>query len=193
MSHKFALEPHSYTPADLLAMPDSSSIELVNGQLVEKPVSALSAFVEAKLLTRIGIFCEAHKTAVVLSSTNGIRCFPNQPLKVRKPDVSVFKTDRFTDEHLLEGFVSIHPDIAVEVVSTNDEYAEVIEKVEEYLAVGVSLVWVIDPENRIVHIYRGDGSVAKLYDTGELTGENVLPGFACTVGELLPVRNLKRT
>jgi Uma2 family endonuclease len=121
-----------------------------------------------------------------VSSTNGIRCFPDQPLKVRKPDVSVYKKERFTREHLMEGFVSIPPDLAVEVVSSNDEYAEVNEKVEEYLAAGVALVWVIDPENELVYIYRADGSVARLRKHDELSGENVIPGFTCKVAELLP-------
>lgn len=180
------VQAKTYTPADLLAMPDSNSIELVNGELVEKPVSALSALVEIKISTKLETFCQAGRTAVVLSSTNGIQCFPDAPNKVRKPDVSVYKTERFTREHLLEGFVSIAPDLAVEVVSTNDEVADLNEKVEEYLAAGVPLVWIIDPGNEIVIIHRKDGSVAKLHKNGELAGEDVLPGFSCKVAELFP-------
>jgi Uma2 family endonuclease len=180
------VQTQSFTPADLLAMPDSSGVELVDGNLVEKPVSALSAFVETKILTRLENFCDARKTAVVLSATNGIQCFPDQPNKVRKPDVSVYKKERFTREHLLEGFVSIAPDLAVEVVSTHDEFAEVVEKVEEYLAAGISLVWVIDPQNEIVYIHRKDGSVTKLHKTDVLLGEDVLPEFTCRVAELFP-------
>ena len=184
-----ALQTRTYTPADLLAMPDSSGVELVDGNLVEKPVSALSAFVETKILARLENFCDARKTAVVLSSTNGIQCFPNEPNKVRKPDAAVFKRERFTREHLMEGFVSIAPDLAVEVVSTHDEFAEVIEKVEEYLAAGIPLVWIIDPENEIVIIHRRDGSVTKLRKNDELSGENILPGFTCKVAELFPDTN----
>lgn len=180
------VQTRTYTPADLLAMPDSNGVELVHGNLVEKPVSALSAFVETKVSTRLENFCAAHKTAVVLSSTNGIQCFPDAPNKVRKPDFSVFKKERFTREHLMEGFVSIAPDLAVEVVSTHDEVAELNEKIEEYLAAGIPLVWVIDPETEIVIIHRKDGSVTKLHRNDELTGEDILPGFHCKVAELFP-------
>ncbi len=174
------------TPAELLAMPDSNNLELVGGELVEKPVSVLSALVESKMHVRLGGFCDAHKTGVVLSSTNGIQCFPDEPNKVRKPDISFVKRERFSLEHLREGFLSIAPDLAVEVISSHDEFAEITEKVEEYLAAGVALVWVIDPENRLVYIHRRDGSVTKLRESDELSGENVIPGFACKVAELLP-------
>lgn len=180
------VETKIYTPADLLKMPDSNNIELVNGELVEKPVSALSAIVEAKIVTRLEVFCDAHKSAVVMSSANGIQCFPDEPNKIRKPDASVYKKDRFTREHLLEGWVSIAPDLAVEVVSSRDEFAEVTEKVEEYLDAGIPLVWVIDPENEIVYIHRKDGSVTKLHKDDDLSGEDILPGFSCKVAKLFP-------
>jgi Uma2 family endonuclease len=142
--------------------------------------------VEVNISSRLHAFCEAHKFGVVLSSTNGIQCFPDQPRKVRKPDVSVYKKGRFTREHLMEGFVSIAPDLAVEVVSSNDEFAELIEKIEEYLATGVPLIWVIDPENEIAFIHRKDGTVTKLHKSDDLSGEDVLPGFACRLGDLFP-------
>jgi len=183
------VESKTYTPADLLAMPDSNNIELVNGELVEKPMSALSAFVEARMLFKLVGFCDAKKTAVVLSATNGIQCFPDEPRKVRKPDVSVFKNERFTREHMQEGFVSIAPDLAVEVISTNDEFIEITEKIEEYLAAGIPLVWVIDPANKIAYIHRKDGSVTKLHKNDELDGEDVLPGFKCRLADLFPELN----
>ena len=121
-----------------------------------------------------------------MSATNGIQCFPDEPRKVRKPDVSFVKRERFSLEHLHEGFLSIAPDLAVEVVSTRDEVGELNEKVEEYLAAGIPLVWVIDPETEIVIIHRGDGSVAKLRKNDELNGENIIPGFTCKVADLFP-------
>lgn len=185
-----AIQSRTYTPADLLRMPDASGVELVNGELVKKPVSALSAFVETKLLARLENHCSASGFGVVLSATNGIQCFPDQPSKVRKPDAAVFRKDRFTREHLMEGFVSIPPDLAVEVISSHDEFGEVTEKIEEYLAAGIPLVWVIDPENEIVLIHRKDGTVTKLHKQDELSGEDILPGFRCKVVELFPESTL---
>jgi Uma2 family endonuclease len=180
------VESKTYTPADLLAMPDSNNIELVNGELVEKPVSVLSALVEGKLIVKVSNHCEAHRTGIVLTSTNGIQCFPDEPRKVRKPDLSYVKKERFSKEHLAEGFLSIAPDLAVEVISSHDEFAEITEKIEEYLAAGVPLVWVIDPVNKIAYVHRKDGSITKVHKEGDLEGEDVLPGFKCKLAELLP-------
>ena len=66
------LQTRAYTPADLLRMRDSNGVELIDGNLVEKPVSALSSFVEARLLMLLGLYCETRKTAYVFSSANGI-------------------------------------------------------------------------------------------------------------------------
>jgi Uma2 family endonuclease len=175
-----------YTPADLLAMPDGKNFELVQGNLVEKPMSVLSSIVEVNVSTLLKVFSRTQKAGEVLGSTNGIRCFPDDPNKVRKPDVSFIKSERFSIEHLLEGFLTIAPDLVVEVISLRDLAGELDWKVEEYLAAGVPLVWVIDPEAQLVIIHRHDGSVTKLRRNDELTGENILPGFKCKVADLFP-------
>ena len=177
----------TYTPADLLVMPESAGIELVDGNLVEKPMSVLSSYVETEITLRLASHCRATRIGTTLNASNGIQCFPDQPNKVRKPDASFVKRERFSLEHLREGFLSINPDLTVEVVSTHDEASEVNEKVEEYLAVGVSLVWIIDPLNEIVFVHRADGSVTKLRKNDILSGENIVPGFECKVAELFQV------
>lgn len=80
----------------------------------------------------------------------------------------------------------IPPDLAAEVVSPHELAAEVAEKVEEYLAAGISLVWVIHPELQTVEIHRRDGSVTKLHKNDELAGEDALAGFRCKVADLFP-------
>ena len=122
----------------------------------------------------------------MFTSTNGIQCFAADPRKICRPDVSFVKAERFAPKHLREGFLTIAPDLSVEVISANDLVAELDEKAEEYLTAGIPRVWVIDPEVRTVVIHRGDGTLAKLHDNDELTGENVIPGFRCEVAELFP-------
>jgi Uma2 family endonuclease len=45
---------------------------------------------------------------------------------------------------------------------------------------------VIDPEARTIHIYRRDGSTSWLREDGELSGEDVLPGFRRRVAAIVP-------
>jgi len=76
-------------------------------------------------------------------------------------------------------------DLAVEVLSPNDLIRNVNDKVEEYLSAGFGIVWVVDPVKRHVMIHRRDGSVTKLHENEEISGETALPGFRRRVAELL--------
>jgi Uma2 family endonuclease len=47
-------------------------------------------------------------------------------------------------------------------------------------------VWVVSLKTRLVYVHRLEGSVAKVRENEELTGEDVLPGFRCLVNTLFP-------
>ncbi len=180
-------EPQTrYTPDDLLAHPDRNRYELVDGHLVERNVSALSSLVASKLNRLLGDYCEPGNIAWIFAADCGYRCFPGHPDRVRKPDVSAVLRDRLPVEQLDEGYITIAPDLAVEVISPNDLAYEVEKKVREYLEAGVRLVWVVYPPTRLVRIHRADQTVAELRESDELSGEDVIPGFRCRVGDLFP-------
>jgi Uma2 family endonuclease len=176
----------SYTPADLLAMPDEKNYELVDGQLVERNMSVLSSWVAGRLFFHLQSFCEADPLGWVWPEGTGYQCWPNAPLRVRKADVSFIRTERLPTDASTEGYLSIRPDLAVEVVSPNDTVWEVDEKVAEYLEVGVPLVWVVRPRSRSVLVHRSNRSVTWLGDEDEFSGEDILPGFRCRVGAIFP-------
>jgi Uma2 family endonuclease len=136
------------------------------------------------VLRRLGDFCEPNARAWVFSSDLGYQCFRGHPKKVRKPDVSLVLRDRLPAEQLDQGFLTLPPDLAVEVVSPNDLAYEVEEKVEEYLGAGVRLVWVVYPPTRTIHIHRHDRSIAMVRSDDELSGEDLLPDFHCRVDDL---------
>ena len=77
------------------------------------------------------------------------------------------------------------PDLAVEVLSPDDRPGEIHEKVGDWLNAGVRLVWVVDPERRLGHLYRHDGSESHLAEGDAIAGEDVLPGFACRLADIL--------
>ena len=86
------------------------------------------------------------------------------------------------DRELLE----LVPDVAVEVISPSDLYYEVEDKAEEYLEAGVIVVWVINPSNRSVRIFRREARPVQLGPNDELTAEEIMPGFRCRVADLFP-------
>lgn len=174
------------TPEDLLAKSKDRSYELVDGELLEVSVSALSSLVAMKLGRRLEEHSDQAGLGWVFSSEALYRCFPWKPNLIRKPDLSFVRMKRLAPEQLAEGFIQVAPDLAAEVVSPNDLASELERKLAEYRRAGVRLIWVIHPETRTAHVHRADGPPRDLAEDDEFDGEDVLPGFRCRLGDLIP-------
>jgi Uma2 family endonuclease len=177
------------TPDDFLRMPDRGVLELVDGKIVEKKMSAESSRVEGLVFFAIQSFLRSHPVATAYPSSLGYRCFADDPDKIRRPDVSLIGQDRLAalaDPN--PGLMPIIPDLAVEVVSPHDTVYEVDEKVREYLNAGVPLVWIVDPEARVVTVHPYGERPQILTAEDEITIPEVLPNFRCRVAEFFPAR-----
>ncbi|MBI3466041.1 MAG: Uma2 family endonuclease, partial [Planctomycetes bacterium] len=103
-----------------------------------------------------------------------------------KPDAAFIRFGRLPGEQLPIGYVRIAPDLAVEVTSPNELAEEVESKIDDYLAAGVRLLWIVNPTRRTVRIHRANGTIGWLREHDTLDGEDVLPGFRCAVRDLFP-------
>ncbi len=182
------LMQREYTPEDLLTMPGSENFELVNGRLVERHMGILAGWVGGELIRVLGNHCREHRQGWVFGNSGdvGYQGFPDSSRTVRKPDVSFVRHGRFSNEQLPGGYARLAPDLVAEVISPNDKYEEVDEKIEEYLRAGVRLVWIISPQNHTIRVYRANGSSHSLRENDELDGEDVVQGFRCPVRDLFP-------
>lgn len=176
--------PTKLTAADLLAMSDEKDLELIDGQLETKNVGFDSCWIAMNLVGFLVPYCRQMKLGWVLGPDAGYQCFPDDPQKVRKPDVSFISLQKLQPEHSPMGFIPIAPDLAVEVVSPNDSVEEVDNKVDEYLSAGVRLVWVIIPATGKVQVHNSAGGQV-LLSQDELSGEDVIPGFKLKIADLL--------
>lgn len=167
----------------LLELQSEGGVEFAHGRIVEKSVSLESSNVEATLVRLLGNEASRERRAYVFPSSMGYQCFAEEPQRFRKPDVSVVRAERLVGFDPRTGLIPFPPDLAIEVVSPNDTAYGVSEKVEEYLANGFQLIWVVQPNIKTVTIYRSDGSVAVLHSRDEITGEGALPSFRCMVSE----------
>jgi Uma2 family endonuclease len=106
---------------------------------------------------------------------------------IRAPDASWICRDRWeaVDARERRRFSRITPDFAAEIRSPSDAIATLRAKMADYLAQGVRLGWLIDPETRTVEIHRPGREPETLAAPKEISGEDVLPGFTLDLAEIL--------
>jgi Uma2 family endonuclease len=178
-----AVHPITPTPDELLRAQHEGGVEFVDGQLVEKPVSKESSRVASRIIFLLQRYVEQTGEAEIYDSSLGYQCFPEEPARFRKPDVSAIRRERLAGLDPDPGLMPIPADLTVEVLSPGDTAYEISRKVEEYLDNGFKLIWVVHPNTKTVVIHRADGGIGKVHEDDEITGEVVLPGFRCKVAE----------
>ena len=106
------------------------------------------------------------------------------PDTVRAPDAAFVSKERLPPGEAQAGFLEMAPDLAVEVISPSDTASYVQAKVEQWLAAGTRLVWVIYPDSRSVTVYHstGEGEVLSTDDT--LDGAPVFEDLSVPVQDL---------
>lgn len=78
------------------------------------------------------------------------------------------------------------PDLAVEILSPDQDAGRFAAKLRFYLLHGVRLVWVMDPAVRTVTVsVPGDEDERVRRDDDTLDGGDLLPGFSVPVAEIM--------
>lgn len=129
----------------------------------------------------LGNYTVARKKGYVCSNDTGV-IVERDPDTVRGPDVMLFD-DVETVEQIDPKYGTTPPLLAVEVLSPNDTHGMVMLKLHEQFAFGTRLVWVLDPEARIVVVHYPSGKDRVVREDQELDGNDVLPDFRCKVAE----------
>lgn len=73
----------------------------------------------------------------------------------------------------------------IELRSATDDREPLQDKMQEYIDNGVRLGWLINPQDRLVEIYRQGQPKQTLKSPGSLSGEDVLPGFVLDLNRIL--------
>ena len=168
-------------------LPSEGRFEFVNGQVLARPdMGANSDWIATNLIILLGVHAKAHPIGRVFGASCGYQCFDHEPRRVRYPDVSIIRSGRLPDDVIPKGHVRIAPDLAVEVISPNDEAYDVEERITDFLKAGAPLLWVFYPSTRHVMVFRQGPDCTRLGESGTLDGEGVLPGFTCKIADLFP-------
>src|SRR5438876_3261464 len=161
------------TTEELLALPDDGMDRwLIRGELREKPMTVRNRF-HSQTMVIVGQLLlnwlekQPEPRGQVLGGEAGVRLHrtPDSTVGVDVAYVSAEVMGQQTDETTLVDGVPI---LAVEILSPSDTLDEIDEKVDIYLAAGVALVWVIDPHDRTVTVYRRGAEPELVNRTQEL-------------------------
>jgi Uma2 family endonuclease len=173
------------TAEELFQLPDDGyRYELVEGGLIRMPPAGAEygdVTMNAGFLLKG--YVKAHKLGVVSAAETGF-ILQRSPDTVRAPDAAFVAMERIPPGGIPKGYWPFAPDLAVEVVSPNDRFDDVQEKVAQYFAAGTRLVWVVLAKTKSVLVYRSLHAVNSLSVDDELKGDDILPGFTCRVAEL---------
>ncbi len=175
----------SLTAEELLRMPDDGfRYELVRGELKRMvPAGHQHGRMVLNFTTPLDQHVRAHSLGRVYAAETGFLLASNPDL-VRAPDAAFIRRERLEESGEAEGYWPGAPDLAVEVISPGDTYADVEEKVRDWLNAGTRMVVVVNPRQRTVKVYRS------LTDIMVLTEEDVLDGSAVVRGWKISVRDL---
>jgi Uma2 family endonuclease len=138
---------------------------------------------ELEIARQLGNWAKADGSGVATSSAAGYR-LPNGA--VRAPDAAWVLRSRLArvTAKQRQRFLPLCPDFALELRSPTDRLQDLQVKMQEYLANGARLGWLLDPEARHVYVYCPDASVERLDQPETVPGDPVLPGFVLDLREV---------
>ncbi|QIP12374.1 Uma2 family endonuclease [Spirosoma aureum] len=105
---------------------------------------------------------------------------------IMSPDISGIAQNRWDElnPEQRRKIVALCPDFILELRSPNDRLKDCFEKMEDWTANGCRLGWLIDLTNQITYIYRPNQERQEIVGLGQLSGEDVLPGFSLDLAAL---------
>ena len=158
--------------------------ELVRGEVVKM---SPGGFEHSRLTLRFAFLLELwasqQKCGRVLTNEMGV-IVEHDPDTVRGADVAYYSYDRLPKSTTVDGFLDIPPTLIVEIVGKGSGWNELLEKVGEYLQMGVDLVWVLDPSSRRLHAFRKDTEPEVLEASDQISDEPCLPNFNLNISDL---------
>ena len=166
--HNSELRLELTSEGDLIAMP---------------PTGGKTGHRNSKLTARLTLWAEADATGLVFGSSP-VFALPNGAK--RSPDAAWVKRERWAalSEEEQERFPPLCPDFVIELRSRTDALKTLQAKLEEYVASGAQLGWLLDPQARKVYVYRPGTATEVLDDPETIDGEPLLGGFALAVREI---------
>lgn len=173
------------TAEELFRAPDDGlRRELVRGEVrTVAPAGSAHGRIAVNVTWSLTGHVKSQDLGSVFAAETGFQISSN-PDTVRAPDVAFVRRERVEAAGEIEGYWPGAPDLAVEVVSPNDRFAEVEEKVADWLAAGTRMVLVVNPRGRTVTVRTSEKEARILSEEEVLDGGDVVPGWTLPVADV---------
>jgi len=156
--------------------------ELVDATLVEKAMGWRESLIAVVLCQLLSEFSRSQNLGLVSGPDGFMRILKSQ---VRGPDVAFISWHRLPNGTVPQDAVpEIVPDLAIEVLSAGNTYAEMSRKRREYFHAGVRQVWMVDLSERTVAVYTDITKYDMFDEHATLSGGDILPGLQISLSEV---------
>ena len=144
---------------------------------------AIDSLRNAVLTSAVGDWAKKDGTGIGFGAFTGF-ILPNGA--VRAPDLAWIRREKWEtlSDDQKERFAPFSPDFVVEVRAKHECLKELQAKLEEYVANGSLLGWLLDPEEHTAYVYRERAPVEVLKNAEAISGEPLLRGLSLDLTEL---------
>ncbi len=152
--------------------------------IIMSPTGTNTGKINLSIASLLWLWNKKNNTGYCFDSSTGF-ILPDGSM--RSPDVSWISKARWEQvpANEKERFAHICPDFIIELRSKSDTLKQQKEKMQEWMANGVRLAWLIDLENKTTIIYKQHTETAEQLFTETLLGETVLSGFELKLNEII--------
>ena len=126
---------------------------------------------------------DQHHADVCITCNNSGIVLDRNPDTVRGPDLQVISRDRLLNRKIPVGYLTVPPDVAIEVRDVWDRTSKLLERIVEFLEFGVGEVWVVCPKTKMVFIHR-DNEETTVFQGTDIVTSPQLPDFQCPISKL---------
>ena len=163
---------------------DVKRIERTREGVIEMnpPAGGFTSFGNSDVIGQLHAWWKTHRRGRIYDSNGGFYLADRSMLS---PDAAYITAERLAtvtkaDHH---GFPRVCPDFVIELLSETDRLPKAKQKMERWIENGAQLGWLIDPDNREVHIYT-PGAYRLAAGVPTLDGEGPVTGFQLDLAEV---------
>jgi|ERR1035437_1965428 Uma2 family endonuclease len=124
--------------------------DYVDGELLERKLGERDHSRPPMFLSAY-FFAREKEWGIIVMPEQRVQVTPN---RFRIPDVCVLPKDA-----PYEQIVTAAPLICIEILSKDDSFSSIVDRLDDYISMGVANIWVIDPHKRRAYTYGADGTI----------------------------------